>query len=319
MVCDAADLERVKHSGCFPTHDNVLDSVVIVDAWHARHTFIPFLITLMSGNPYMAIAGAYVYETMGLLNQVYGDVPLFGMKSLYTGCTDAMVQDGGFAVLGSLCAYVLHVAFWRRTGVTWTTLVRRFSDDLIIEERWGETPWRWPWILLKHLAFNVLVILLYRYMNLTKTFIKSIGGEHARRWGSTNHLAVPLFLGLAWCVFLARPQKGGPPRPPPRRDKWTWYVLVVLVGPCVVLNLTGGFVSLACKNEAAHDAVCSTFLWSWVCLGVYAAASAAVVMWCDVWPDDQHPAADDAADAAVVTVRKQRIHTHFFRPAVRFY
>ena len=112
-----------------------------------------------------------------------------------------------------LCAYVLHVAFWRRTGVTWTTLVRRFSDDLIIEERWGEPPWRWPWILLKHLAFNVLVILLYRYMNLTKTFIKSIGGEHARRWGSTNHLAVPLFLGLAWCVFLARPQKGGPPRP----------------------------------------------------------------------------------------------------------
>ena len=50
---------------------------------------------------------------------------------------------------------------------------------------------------------------------LEEEAIKSVGGEHARRWGSTNHLAVPLFLGLAWCVFLARPQKGGPPRPPP--------------------------------------------------------------------------------------------------------
>ncbi len=265
MVCDAGELEAARGRACWPTSDDVADSLTRVDVWGTRHTFYPYLITVVTGDPFAGVAVACVYESIGVINSIY-DGPftwleyptLFVGSGLHTTVTDTTLQDPGYALVGSLCAWALTSAYAHR-GVTWRGFVKHVLTCLPFD-----LPQRWLWAA--RWLCNLLFIGMFRWsFEMTRWWDKDTKGL----WGSSNHLFlvfVPLLLACMWAAGCHD------------RDMAA-FALVLLWGPVAVLNVVGALVWHGCDHWYTKTLVsCSTFMWSGVGLAVYTAVAAGVAL-----------------------------------------
>ena len=296
MVQNAGEIEAIKATlTCNPTRDTVWASLGVIDVWASRHTYMPFLLTMMTGNPWLAVTASYVYESLGLLQHAgYAstkDWLPYGFSSVWTGADDGLLQDPGYGILGAVTAYVLCWVFEEYYDVTWNRTIEHWwaSESSRLHGLIGNSPnkcclgWkRWG----KRVVVNLLFFLLFaRYLTewITPWFI----GEGPKfnwgyKWGSSNQMMAPMWVAGAIVFEIAT--GGG------LSNKFVGFTVGVLAGPQFVMNVVGGVVLATC--EATHGAnedtyldktltpgglECSTFLWTWVALATYTVLVCVVV------------------------------------------
>jgi hypothetical protein len=322
MVCDAGEIEAIKATlSCNPTRDTVWASLGVIDVWASRHTYLPFLLTMMTGNPWLAVTASYVYESIAVAQKAFG-VPLWvhthtPWGAAWTGADDGMLQDPGYGILGAVSAYVLCWVFEEYHDVTWNRTIEHWwvkKKSSRLHALIGASPmncrpgWkRWG----KRVVVNVLFFFGFaRYFTewITPWFI----GEGPRlnwgyKWGSSNQMMAPLWVAGAVTFEIAAGGGG-------LSNKFVGFTVGVLAGPQFVMNVVGGVVLATC--EATHGAKedtyldptllpggleCSTFLWTWVALATYTALVGAAAHWRRRREEEDEAAGNDDANKPLLS------------------
>jgi hypothetical protein len=234
MVCSTVELEAAADVSV--SIQDLRNSLLKVDQWGTPHTYLPYLFALFSGDPFVGITVAYLYESMAVLQHVGYDrfIPVLTLGGAqYTGPMDGLIQDPGYGIAGALAAFIITRAFRLYGGVgSWRAAVGQAWGA------WGYRPPTTPWFVLLSLGA-----------------IAACNGLSWRPriyyWGSSNHLVAPAWLLIALALWF----RGGSPA----------YAVLALAGPCLVSNVASG---IAYSGEGGY--LGSTFLWSNATVIVYA-------------------------------------------------
>lgn len=275
-MCDTDQLEAVANRGCFPTHEQVYDSLGIVDFWVARHIYHPFLLTLMASDPWFGIAWACVYESVSTINSIYADaiakswwLPLFTTSwgTVYTGTVDGLLQDPFQGSVGALIAFILSMILRRHFDVSWNKAVSYWTNNPWFEVVDDPRPsgWSGVWSFLKIWTVNLFIFYLMFEGSggLTKFMFGDSNEWAGYKYGSSNQ-AIPILWLLVMAACYTRDCYWKK-----EDDLWkvAWYTLLVLALPHFIISSVAGGVW---HNCVGRDWVkCSTFFWVSVSLATY--------------------------------------------------